>query len=177
MEVVLTMASEYRVLVTVVGHLVLAKQVCLEKKLRQWACAFPAGNWRSGPWSQAVGQRGARNLERRTKRLEGAGAEEGFADDQKRPGVGDDVERAGDGAVPLAPRAGFAVPGGWTGAAAGPRLILAVAERAIRLVFGWRDRAMRRGARESLMVQPSPTGRGEITSNHPTPARLTYQEN
>src|ERR1019366_1042747 len=47
------------------------------------------------------------------------------------------------------PRAGLAVPGGRTAAAAGPGLILAVAARAIRFVFGWQDRAMRRGARES----------------------------
>src|SRR4029077_8529823 len=37
--------------------------------------------------SQTVGQRCARNVERRTKRFERARAEKGFANDQERPGV------------------------------------------------------------------------------------------
>ena len=52
--------------------------------------------------SQPVGQRRARNVERRTKRLEGPGLEEGLANDEKRPSIRNDVERPRDRAVSLA---------------------------------------------------------------------------
>src|SRR5262249_54083048 len=55
-----------------------------------------------GQFPQPIGERGAWNAQRRTERFECLCSEEGLADDQERPGVGDDVQRARDRTVALA---------------------------------------------------------------------------
>ncbi len=71
------------------------------------ALSFPrsclAENLETRQLSQAVGQRGAWNVEGRAECFERPGSEEGLANDQKCPGVGNDIERTRDGAVALAP--------------------------------------------------------------------------
>ena len=56
--------------------------------------------------AQTIGQRCARNSERRPERLESLGAEEGFADNQEGPGVGNDVQCPRDRTVSFPPWCG-----------------------------------------------------------------------
>ncbi|MGY4290086.1 hypothetical protein ACVWXO_009352 [Bradyrhizobium sp. LM2.7] len=82
----------------------------IEPHLRQSVLLALGGSGRDlaedgklGQLPQPIRQRRPRDAERRAERFEGLRPEERFADDQKRPCVGDNVQRARDRTIALGP--------------------------------------------------------------------------